>query len=219
MLIIENDKNHYKTHGWALIKNIIPLKVISEIREKGIYLRNWVDERLGQPSKYGSPTYWRGLGCAGMYDEYLMKFYKSDLMFQVASELLDTEEIWLFNDQIVIKLPKDNFGFEPHYDNQFGGENKSKLIHTVNIGVVLDDYDDQNGTLEMFNELDQKWIKIYPKKGDLVAINGNTLHKSSPNMSDNARGLYACVYSEKQINLDNYYKEKFKETFPIDNLI
>lgn len=211
------DVEFYNKFGWVQIQNIVPQEIISQLRKKGIILRQWVNDKLGQTSNYGSPTHWRGVGCAGMYDDYLLKFYKSNLMFEVSSKLLNTDKIWLFNDQMVIKLPQDNFGFDPHYDNQFGGENKNGLIHTVNLGVVLDDYTTENGTLEIFHE--DKWLKIFPKSGDIVAINGNTLHKSNPNYSKDSRGLYACVYSEQQINLHNYYKDKFEETFDIHFLL
>lgn len=209
------DIDFYNKNGWVHIKNAVPKEIIDQLRSRGIVLREWVNSRLGQPSQYGSPTYWRGVGCAGMYDEYLLKFYKSNLMFEISSTLLNTQDIWIFNDQMVIKLPNDDFGFESHYDNQYGGENKSGLIHTVNVGVVLDDYTEINGTLEMWNKHENQWIEIFPNSGDIIAINGNTIHRSKPNKSNDSRGLYACVYSEQQINLDNYYKSKFEETFDI----
>lgn len=213
------DIEFYEKYGWVHIENVFPKEIINQIRRRGIVLREWVNDRLGQPCQYGPPTHWRGVGCAGMYDEYLLRFYKSDTMFKIASTLINTEKIWLFNDQMVIKLPNDNFGFESHCDNQFGGENKSGLIHTINMGVVLDDYTTINGTLDMWDKIEDKWVEVFPKSGDIIAINGNTLHRSKPNKSTEARGLYACVYSEQQINFDNYYKIKFEETFDINKIL
>jgi hypothetical protein len=86
------------------------------------------------------------------------------------------------------------------------------------MGVVLDDYTTINGTLEMWDKFENNWVEIFPKSGDIIAINGNTLHRSKPNESNDARGLYACVYSEQQINLDKYYRNRFEETFDINGV-
>ena len=110
---------------------------------------------------------------------------------------------------MVIKLPYDTMEFQPHYDNQFG-PNSDGTIHTVNLSCILDDITTANGGLQVQNIDDGKWIKLYPNKGDIVAINGNTYHKSGRNMTNQSRGLYACVYSQLPIQLDGFYKEKLK---------
>ena len=59
------------------------------------------------------------------------------------------------SNEIVVKLPNDNFKFEPHTDNSVGG-NSNEGKNTVNICVILDDFTDENGTLEVFNKDDGK---------------------------------------------------------------
>ena len=75
--------------------------------------------------------------------------------------------------------------------------------------LVLDDFTDENGTIEVFDN--NKWIKLYPKTGDIVLIEGNCLHRSSPNTTDQPRRAYLCVYSNKPIGKDFksgfYYSE------------
>lgn len=206
------DKDFYKEHGWVLIESAIPESSIVKIKEKGLKLRLWVEDKLGTPSQFGPLTHWKGIGCAGMYDEELYKFYQSRTMFTIASQLLEKEKLWLFNDQMVIKLPGDDFGFDIHRDNEFVQGNEEGKIHTVNLGVVLDDFTDLNGTIEVKGN-NQEWSVTYPKKGDIIAINGNTPHCSSPNYSDNSRGLYACVYSEEQLNSYNFYSSIFSTIY------
>ena len=46
-------------------------------------------------------------------------------MYEIAQQILG-DQIWLFNDQIVYKVPRDNMDFKAHYDNQYGNENKKK---------------------------------------------------------------------------------------------
>lgn len=199
----------YKDHGWVLIENAIPKNIIESIHEKGLELRKWVEDKIGLPCNFGPPTHWKGIACAGMYDSFLLDFYKSNLMTGIASRLLESKEFYFFNDQIVFKLPNDDFEFHAHRDNEYGNENKDGSIHTVNMGVALTDFTDENGTLEIFDEQEVEWVKTYPSAGDIIAINGETYHRSQPNTSQEPRGLYACVYSVNQINLHNFYTDKF----------
>ena len=200
------NKELYKNQGWVHIKNIIPTETISNIRERAIKLRYWVNDKVGQPCKFGGPIHWNGLGCAGMYDDYLLDFYKSNTMVTIAKEFLGTDAVWMYNDQIVVKLPSDDFKFEPHTDNSVGG-NSNQGKNTINLCVILDDFTDENGTLQIKDK------KIYPKAGDVVGIHGDTPHQSEPNKSDKPRCLYACVYSDEKIEFQNFYKQPITKSF------
>ena len=191
----------YIENGWVHLENQIPIDIVSNLRERAIKWRYWVKDREGQPCEFGPPTHWSGLGCAGMYDKYLMDFYKSNTMVTIAKELLQTDDVWMYNDQIVVKLPNDRFEFGEHTDNSAGG-NSNQGKNTINLCVILDDFTDENGTLQIKDK------KIYPKAGDIVGIHGDTPHQSEPNKSNNPRCLYACVYSDTQLIFQNFYKEK-----------
>ena len=39
--------------------------------------------------------------------------------------------------------------------------------------LVLDDFTEENGGIKI---LDGEWIDIYPEKGDILMIDGNTVH-------------------------------------------
>jgi len=198
---MHNDLQFYKKHGWVHLQKKISEDVVHELQTRSIKLRKWVNDKIGQPCKYGGDTHWKGVGCAGMYDTYLLDFYKSNLMIDIAKKLLNTEDVWLYNDQVVVKLPNDNFEFEEHTDNSIGG-NFNEGGNTINMSVILTDFTDENGTLQLRD------TKIYPKAGDIVVIHGDTPHQSNPNNSDKPRCLYACVYSDKQIIFKNFYKER-----------
>lgn len=191
----------YIDNGWVHLQNKISESIVYQLRTRSIKLREWVSDKVGQPAEYGPDLHWNGLGCAGMYDNYLLNFYKSNLMVDIAKELLNTNEVWMYNDQVVVKLPNDNFGFHEHTDNSVGG-NSNAGANTINMCVILDDFTDENGTLQIRD------TKVYPKAGDIVGIHGDTPHQSEPNKSDNPRCLYACVYSDEKIEFQNFYKEK-----------
>ena len=195
---IENtDINFYTDHVYLHLRDQVETDIIDEIKMRGMKQRSWV---YGQP--VANPV-------AGRFDEYIHNFYKSKFMYNLATSLLGKEDIWLFNDQIVIKKPNDNFVFPEHTDNDVVDVNKDYKIETVNISVILDDFTNENGTLEILSQLTKNWITTYPKKGDIVAIRGNTLHRSGENKSSESRGLLACVYTEEKLNVDMFYTEKF----------
>ena len=211
---------HYNEHGWALETGSVPETILVGLRSRGLELRNYVESRLALPAPYGTDTHWKGVSCASMYsgstlndgyvlDGYLKEFYQSQMMYDHASQLLGTDDVWLFNDQMVMKLPGCGLGFYPHYDNQYGGpENIDGNMHTVNICVILDDFTETNGKIAIQHS-DGEWLELLPTSGSLLAINGNTYHQSEPNVSSAPRGLYACVYSEGMITLHNFYRERF----------
>jgi len=195
---IQNSEiNYYTDHGYLHLRNTVDTEVVDEIKKRGMRQRSWVEEK-----PVANPV-------AGKYDEYLSNFYKSKLMYDIASTLLQEEKIWLFNDQVVIKKPFDNFVFPEHTDNDAVETNKDYNIETINLSVILDNFTDENGTLEILSHLTKHWVTLYPKKGDIVAIRGNTLHRSGENKSSESRGLFACVYTEEKLEFDKFYSERF----------
>lgn len=192
------DLDHYEQKGWVIIEDAVPTEYLQIVKEKGLYLRE-------NSTKFSS---WRGVSCASKYDKKLWDCYTAPFMYEIAQRILG-DQIWLFNDQIVYKLPNDNFAFPPHCDNQYGNENKNGQIHTINCSWILDDFLVDNGALSLLNKDNEEWVTPYPQEGDIIVINGNTIHKSKSNKSNKERGLYACVYSESPITLDDFYKERF----------
>jgi ectoine hydroxylase-related dioxygenase (phytanoyl-CoA dioxygenase family) len=188
----------YNTRGWVQLTNILSEEEVHIVKTIGEQMRIDV-------SKYST---WKGISCASKFDETLYKMYTNNTMYKLSRDILG-EVVYLFNDQVVIKLPNDTLDFVAHYDNQYG-PNSDGTIHTVNICWILDDFTEDNGGLDVKNQDDGEWVKLYPKRGDVVAINGNTYHRSGTNRTNKSRGLYACVYSEQPIQLDGFYNNKFE---------
>ena len=145
---------------------------------------------------------WKGIACASKHSIILDTFYRSDVMTSLAKKFLGND-CYYFNDQMVYKLANEkSFVFEEHYDNQYG-TNADNKIHTVNFCVILDDFE-----ISLDVKGSDGWVSLYPKKGDIIAIRGDTYHRSAANTSDKPRGLYACVYTEAPMNMDGFYNEK-----------
>ena len=197
------DVLHYKEHGWVHIENVIPQNLIDIVTEVSQDCKQIAVENEHTPAPYGTRIHWKGLGCASKYEPRLLECYKSEVNRRIATELLETDILYLYNDQIVLKLPNEEFEFEEHYDNQYSS-NRDNRIHSVNLSWILDDFTDDNGTLNMSGQ------QIYPKKGDIVAIRGDVIHSSKPNISNKSRLLYACVFNGNEpVIHENFYKEKW----------
>lgn len=197
------DVLHYKEHGWVHIENVIPQNLIDIVTEVSQECKQIALENENTPAPYGTRIHWKGLGCASKYEPRLLECYKSEVNRRIATELLETDILYLYNDQIVLKLPNEEFEFEEHYDNQYSS-NRDNRIHSVNLSWILDDFTDDNGTLNMSGQ------QIYPKKGDIVAIRGDVIHSSKPNISNKSRLLYACVFNGNEpVIHENFYKEQW----------
>ena len=209
--------DEFEKKGYIHLKQVIPQELLKEVRTRSINLKHKYKSLEGQPRHNGSGTFWKGLELASTLDPNLWKAYTSNFMLELAKKYLKKDKVYLFNDQVVIKLPNENFHFDPHFDNQFGPDPKGALkgvFKTINCCWILTNMPEETGPLSCLNKETNKYELLPAKAGDIVIIEGNTLHASTENKSDKIRALYACVYSTQGIgNFDKgYYNEEFKES-------
>ena len=214
----------YKEQGFIHLKNVIDKELLEYTRDLAIKMKYKYISSVGKPREWGTGVFWAGYEMASKLDSNLFSSYTSKIMYDLSSTFLETEEPYLFNDQVVVKLPGEGFAFEPHYDNQYGPNPTAAAngdYRTVNISWILNDMPTETGPLICLNSKTGKYEEIIAQAGDIVAIEGNTLHGSNQNVSSNIRGLYACVYSTDPIgdyhnnpnypypNFKGFYNEKF----------
>ena len=205
---IEDKVDKFNKQGYIHLKNVIKPELLAHTRYHSIELKKHYQQFEGQPRANGSGTFWKGLEMASTLNNLLWQSYTDPDMLEIAKTYLQIEEPYLFNDQVVVKLPNEHFHFDPHYDNQFGPEGNQK---TINCCWILTNMPKETGPLSCLNVETQQYDLLPAEAGDIVIIEGNTLHSSTENKSDRIRALYACVYSSKAIgNFDKgYYNEKF----------
>lgn len=216
----------FKENGYIHLTDVINPTLLKETLELSIKIKEKYSSYSGQPRDWGTGIFWSGFEMASKLDPKLFSSYTSEVMLNLSKELLETQEPYLYNDQVVIKNPKEPFTFEPHFDNQYGPDPNAALkgeFRTVNISWILTDMPTESGPLLCQSNKTGKWQEIQAKAGDVVAIDGNTVHASNLNNSDNIRALYACVYSTHPIgtytnnpmynypNFKGFYNEKFTE--------
>lgn len=200
---------NYKEQGYIHIPNVINEDLLIYTRNLAVKMKYKYLHSFGKLRDSGTGVFWSGFEMASKLEPNLYKCYTSEIMFNFSKILLETEEPYLFNDQVVVKLPNEDFSFKPHYDNQFTPDPEQCKIgkyKTVNIAWILHDMTSESGAIICLNKKTNMWEEIIAKAGDIIAIEGNTMHFSNKNNSIYIRGLYACVYSTKPIG--NYHINK-----------
>ena len=205
------DVEKFKEQGYTIISNYISEEKIEDCKNICLSIRNYEKKQVISLASFRSPK--------------LFKYYTSDFMYDVATQLLETDIIYLFNDQIVVKLPNKSFKFEKHTDNAHGPHNDLALqnkFKTITCAWILDDFTYSNGPISILNKGTNEWDTPLPKKGDMVIWDGNTLHESSINESNKERAVWLCVYSTHNLKLikpfnfnffknKNWYSDRFEK--------
>ena len=203
----------FQKQGYIHLNDVIPHTQLKIARREAINLKRDKISELGKPRNNGTGTWWRGIEMAGTLNEELYMCYLHPIMQQIVPVFMETADLFLFNDQVVVKLPNEEFSFPEHFDNQYGPDPEGALngdFKTINFMWVLTNMTKESGALEIKNNETGKWDLIEAKAGDMIVIEGNTLHRSDHNTTDKPRALYACVFSNKPLELDGFYKSKWK---------
>jgi hypothetical protein len=216
------NKLEFDIIGYLHLKNIIPTDYLSSACEITLDLKNKIinENLLGTKKDFGIEQYWRGLDMASKLNENLYKLYTSEFMYNIVKQLLG-DTIYLFNDQIVVKLPNEDFEFDVHTDNMRGPNPKEAALgnfKTITCCWVLDDFTNDNGCIEILNKKTKQWDKPLASAGDIIIWDGNSYHKSYKNKTDKPRRVYLMVYSTHDMHkfsttdinfLNKYYSNEF----------
>lgn len=147
----------------------------------------------------------------------------NDAVTQAAACLLDTDTVFMFNEQYVVKAPLDkaegNSAFAWHQDGSYVGWPHRPYL---TMWVAIDEATEANGALRILpRNLDQDSklgeYKVDPATNERVCYEGNdgllmtanpgtliifssvTMHASSPNQTAKQRRAWLCQYSPEPI--------------------
>jgi hypothetical protein len=188
--------------GYKVLKNVIPSTYLKVAQKETLRLKTWLLENnlVGTRSELGTGTYWRGIETASRLSRPLKQMYESPFMLELAREELG-DTFYMYNDQVVVKMPKEQFAFEPHRDNQYGQDPTGKF-KTLNFTWILDDQKDIRVMDGMV------WIQPELEAGDILILDGNQIHCSGYNNTEKPRRNWCCVYSKEKPNYMDFYSEK-----------
>lgn len=200
---------------YKVFEQVIPQETLVYLQDWTLFTKEICEFYRGKPKANGSGVYWQGLDMASQcpltteqQNKKLFEVYTSQWMYDLVSQHIPKP--YLFNDQIVVKLPNEQFNFSPHRDNQFGPLPDDANLVTQNFTLVLDDFTQENGALQVWEN--KQWHTLLPKAGDIVMIEGNTIHKSAANNSDKPRRVYICHYTDRPIG-ENFQKGFYNQPF------
>ena len=213
-MIEDRHLDEYKTVGYTIIENFLTPEELRTAQWETLKLKRWLNiyKMEGKPRSVGTGEYWKAIECAGTMSPKLMELYTSKKQYDTATVFLETDEIYLFNDEVVVKYPNDNWEFMVHTDNEWGPDPdaaKRGDYKSVNICWMLDDMTRDNGAMRFFSN--KKIDTPLAKAGDVVVFDGNTVHASTANKSDKIRRCWATVYTTK--NIGNFEKGFYTERF------
>ena len=200
---------------YKVFKQVIPQETLVYLQDWTLFTKEICEFYRGKPKANGSGVYWQGLDMASQcpltteqQNKKLFEVYTSQWMYDLVSQHIPKP--YLFNDQIVVKLPGEQFNFSPHRDNQFGPLPDDANLVTQNFTLVLDDFTQENGALQVWEN--NQWHTLLPKAGDIIMIEGNTIHKSAANNSDKPRRVYICHYTDRPIG-ESFQKGFYNQPF------
>lgn len=188
--------------GYDILRQRIPSTYLDIAQRETLRLKQWMlDENLlGNSSDLGTGTYWQGTETAGRLSRPLKMMYESSMMMELTRSYLG-DEFYLFNDQVVVKMPEEEFEFEAHFDNQYGQDPEGNF-KTINFTWILDDQKD------IRLKTPKGWIQPDLQAGDILVLDGNQIHCSGLNITNKPRRNWCCIYAKERPTLEGFYSEK-----------
>jgi hypothetical protein len=184
---------------YEILRGAIPHDYLEKAQKATLELKEWLLENnlVGTKSNLGTGRYWRGIETASRISPTLHELYTSDFMKNLASNYMS--EGYYYNDQVVVKMPREPFAFGKHYDNQYAPPG----LHQINFMWILDDITPESGGFKVED------VPVDLKAGDILVLDGNTVHASGINFTEKPRRAWACVYTTTPSNYKNFFSAQF----------
>mmetsp|Transcript_17414 Transcript_17414/g.21364 ORF Transcript_17414/g.21364 Transcript_17414/m.21364 type:complete len:253 (+) Transcript_17414:53-811(+) len=114
-----------------------------------------------------------------------------------AEDLCASSQIWLFNEQYVVKPAQSAINFRWHRDRDEQCSWNPELLQEkpayLSCWIPLDDCDEYNGCLETESG------PIHCQAGDLILLDADCWHRSGPNLSMYPRRVFYVQFSAQPI--------------------
>lgn len=228
--MIKNNIEEYYQKGFTILKNAIPKEYLDIARKEVILLDLWRwDNNIQGDKDFGNGIWWKGFDMATKFSPKLMEMYKSSFMYELATAFHKSKDVYFYNDEIVTKYPQERNHFFMHTDREFGPvleDTTDGDCHLINFYWMLDYVGPDSGVicLQDINEKrtfeecrdigdnetppGEKWEEAYCNAGDILVFNGDTLHYSKTNRTNNVRRAWATQYTDRPIGHLPYNNKK-----------
>lgn len=236
MLVTDAQREQYRREGYFILEGVIPEAVLDGLREECGRLLAERDARMEAKGittdgishyrqRYFISNEWRTSQAIG-------DFLFSDLMAGIARATLG-EDVYLFNEQYVVKAAERGMKFAWHQDSGYIGHYHRPYL---SCWCSLDDMTIENGTVyvlpygragmqpdDLFDHRvednsndkvgyhgDDPGVAALVPAGSIVAFSSRTFHRSGPNTTDRMRRVYLAQYSAEPImnkSGDDYWNQ------------
>ncbi|CAO3637077.1 unnamed protein product [Mucor hiemalis] len=117
-----------------------------------------------------------------------------------ASKLLSSDNIYLLNEQYIIKPPFTSklSQFEWHKDSDYYDDSRHRDENTVACWTALDNVEEHNGTVEIIDFQGRNEM-IHASAGSILFMSNKLRHKSTGNASSKFRRAFMPQFSTKPI--------------------
>ena len=226
-MIIEKDKlEQFREDGYMILENVIPddhLQLLQDLCQK------FIDQMDAQMDKEGTDV----LGITHRNKRYFVSnclrkepkmadFLFSDYMADICRATLG-DDVYLFNEQYVIKGAEEGMKFSWHQDSGYVGFPDHRPY--LSCWCALDDMSEENGTVSVmpFSRIGiRTWVKhtveegsndkvgyfgndpgvpVVVPKGSIAVFTSLNFHSSGTNTTSRMRRTYLAQYSAEPLTI------------------
>ncbi len=229
-LVTVEQKTQFEQLGYAVVPDALDDSMLQMLREECAYFVGYMD---GHMEAKGIETYGimhRGkryfIGNRYRQRPVMADFLFSPLMAEITTAFLG-DEVYLFNEQWVVKGPEQGMKFAWHQDSGYVKFRDPQNTHApyLTCWIALDDMSEANGTIFVLphdrvgtrnhvldhsaepvtNDLigyrgDDPGEVVEVSAGSVVVFSSTSLHRSTANTTPNWRRVYLAQYSREVVH-------------------
>ena len=228
-IVTNEQKAQFKSEGYCVIENVIDPDILTMLREECAYFLGYIDATMDERETVTIGISHKGKRyfIANRYKQSnrLHNFLFGKLMAEITQTPLG-HEVFLFNEQWVIKGAEQGMKFSWHQDSGYVKFRDPDLKHKpyLSCWCTLDDVNISNGTIYILphsrgntrnlvhshtketvtNDLvgyqgNDPGIPIIAPAGSIVAFTSYNFHRSNPNSTNHMRRIYLAQYTSEEI--------------------
>lgn len=227
--ITDEQKTQFDEQGFFVLENVISPEHVEMLREASATFIEKIDAKMDEQGVevMGITHKRKRYFISNRYRHHpaMADFIYSPLMAEVCRATLG-DNVWLFNEQWVIKGADVGMKFAWHQDSGYITTSDPTVKHRpyLSCWCALDDVDERNGTVYILpheragtkekifshdreagtNDLvgytgDDPGIPVIAPAGSIAVFSSYTFHRSGSNSTSNMRRVYLAQYSAEEI--------------------